>query len=70
MEFDPNSIRIAKDTANQVKFELVLVNRTTKQQYYYVTGNFVVNPDIESIDITGATLLTDGAVARYNLPQY
>jgi hypothetical protein len=70
MEIDPNSIKIAKDTANQVKFELVLVNKTTKQQYYYVTGNFVVNPDIEFIDITGATLLTDGAVARYNLPQY
>lgn len=46
------------------------MNRTTKQQYYYVTGNFVLNPDTEFIDITGATLLTDGAVARYNLPQY
>ena len=70
MEIDPNSIKIAKDTANQVKFELVLVNRTTKQQYYYVTGNFALDPDVEFIDITGVTLLTDGAVARYNLPQY
>ena len=70
MEIDPNSIKIAKDTGNQVEFELVLVNRTTKQQYYYVTGNFVLSPNTEFIDITGATLLTDGAVARYNLPQY
>lgn len=70
MEIDPNSIKIAKDTGNQVEFELVLVNRTTKQQYYYVTGNFVLSSDTEFIDITGATILTDGAVARYKLPQY